>query len=508
MNLSLPYKKIIVEIICCLYILLFIYAAVSKLLDFENFRIQLAQSPLLSAYAVFVAPVIIAVELIIAFMFAFKPSRLFGMYGSFFLMVAFTAYIYIIINYSEFIPCSCGGILEKIGWTQHMIFNIVFAVLGIIALLLMEEESKRINRTVLYISFSICSAVGMMTILFLLSEYIIKKENNFTRRYLQHPIEQEKAFDLKFNSYYFAGFDKGKIYLGNYTAPLVISEIDTAFTAIQSTKIELDNLRHQFRSISLKVIPPSFYAYDGTVPVIYRGTLGNTVARTVSFEDVYFAQLQISDPDNFAFRAQSKKEQKNILGTLGLNSKPKVKLNYNLLEKQSDGIFDTDGMLLHDADNNQFIYSYYYRNEFFIMNSNLDLLKKLHTIDTISHAQVKSYKLSKGEHKLEAPPLMVNKKMAVHKQVLFVESNLMGKFESREIWNNASVIDMYQTNQQGYLGSFFIEHRGKNKMTQMLVTDKYIFVLSGNEILRYRLAQAITRNFKKGEAEKPHKSRH
>ncbi len=71
------------------------------------------------------------------------------------------------------------------------------------------------------------------------------------------------------------------------------------------------------------------------------------------------------------------------------------------------------------------------------------------------------------------------------------------------IWDNASVIDIYDTREQSYLGSFFIEHRGKKRLSQMLLTDDYLFVLSGREMLRYRLAQAITKHFKKGEAENP-----
>lgn len=52
-------------LICYLFIILFIYAAVSKLMDFENFQIQLAQSPLLSAYPGFVSYAVIIVEIVI-----------------------------------------------------------------------------------------------------------------------------------------------------------------------------------------------------------------------------------------------------------------------------------------------------------------------------------------------------------------------------------------------------------------------------------------------------------
>lgn len=45
---------LIQTLVCYLFIILFIYTAVSKLIDFENFQIQLTQSPLLSVYAEFI----------------------------------------------------------------------------------------------------------------------------------------------------------------------------------------------------------------------------------------------------------------------------------------------------------------------------------------------------------------------------------------------------------------------------------------------------------------------
>ncbi len=118
------YDPFIQTLICYLFIVLFIYAAVSKLMDFETFQIQLAQSPLLSAYAGFISYAVITVEIVIALLLCYKRWRLIGLYASFGLMIAFTVYIYLILNYSDFIPCSCGGILEKMGWKEHLIFKV------------------------------------------------------------------------------------------------------------------------------------------------------------------------------------------------------------------------------------------------------------------------------------------------------------------------------------------------------------------------------------------------
>ena len=507
-KLKPKHSRAIVQTVCYLYILLFVYTAISKLLDFENFRIQLAQSPLLSAYAGFIAPFIITAELFLVLLLCIKATRLSGLYSSFFLMIAFTVYIYIILNYSDFVPCSCGGIIEKLGWTKHMIFNIVFALLALLSVVLTEQEKgTRAGIVVLKSLLPSLLAAGLVVGLFLSSENIIKKENNFIRRFGQHPVRDEKVFDLRVNAYYFAGMAGGRIYLGNFTTPLVLTTIDTALTTMTSFKILPDNTEHPFRSIQVQVQPPFFYVYDGNVPVIYRGQTGGPVARTISFEDCYFSQLKVIDSVDFAFRGQSSKTRTNVLGRLSLHREPKVKLNEALLEKQVDGMFDTDGQLLCDDASGELIYIYTYRNEFLVMDNELTLLRKLHTIDTISRAQVKVHTLSDGKHKMEAPPLEVNKKSVVHNGVLFNESDLMGKFESREMWKQAVIIDMYRTDKQEYLGSFYIYHRGNNKMSRMLATDTHLYVLCGTEIVRYRFAQAVTSHFRTGEAENLNQSR-
>lgn len=499
---TLKLRQIIVPVVCYLYILLFIYAAVSKLLEFEDFRIQLAQSPLLSAYAGIIAPSVIAAELLLSMLLCFKATRLSGLYCSFFMMIAFTVYIYIILNYSDFVPCSCGGIIEKLSWTQHMVFNIAFALMALAAVSQTEKEKgTRVRIVVLKNLLPSLMAVGIVVGLFLSSEHIIKKENNFIRRFGQHPVSEEKAFDLGANSYYFAGVSDGLIYLGNYTAPLVLTTIDTSLTAITSFKIQPDNTDHPFRSIQVQVQPPWFYVYDGYVPVIYKGQMGYPYAHTISFEDCYFSQLLATDSTNFIFRAQSSKTKTQVLGRLSLHREPKIKLNETLLEKQVDGMFDTDGQLLRDDATGELVYIYTYRNEFLVMDDELNLLQKLHTIDTITRAQVKVYTLSDGSHKMDAPPLEVNKISVVHGGVLFNESDLMGKFESPKMWKQAAIIDMYRTDRQEYLGSFYIYNRGKNKMSRMLATDTHLYVLCGNEMVRYRFALMVTSCFRTGEAE-------
>jgi len=111
-------------------------------MDYENFRIQLAQSPLLSAFANWLSILVPALELIIAVLLVLKRTTLIGLFAGYTLMMMFTAYIYLTLNYSAFVPCSCGGILEKLGWIEHLWFNVAFVIMGIWAVLIFPNKSR------------------------------------------------------------------------------------------------------------------------------------------------------------------------------------------------------------------------------------------------------------------------------------------------------------------------------------------------------------------------------
>ncbi|RUT70269.1 hypothetical protein D0817_10640 [Flavobacterium cupreum] len=140
MKISISFKSTFVYLICLLFVSLFIYAAVSKILDYENFRVQLAQSPLLSAFARYVAWGVPAFEILISILLLSEKWRTVGLFSAFGLMVMFTTYIYIILNFSSFVPCSCGGVLEKMTWNQHLVFNLAFIILGGIAALVQSSN--------------------------------------------------------------------------------------------------------------------------------------------------------------------------------------------------------------------------------------------------------------------------------------------------------------------------------------------------------------------------------
>jgi len=135
-------KNYLVEIISSLFILLFVYTATSKFFDFRNFKYVLADSPLIGKMAPIVAWSIPMVELAIAVLLFFPRLRRAGLWSSLALMLLFTGYLGYMILFTKDRPCSCGGVIQKMSWNQHLIFNSVFILLAIIALWKDKKKSS------------------------------------------------------------------------------------------------------------------------------------------------------------------------------------------------------------------------------------------------------------------------------------------------------------------------------------------------------------------------------
>jgi uncharacterized membrane protein YphA (DoxX/SURF4 family) len=137
-------KKVnFLDIITVLFAVLFVYAAVSKLLAYDEFQAQIGQSPLLTNHVWWISWFIPFIEILVALMLFIPRLQLVALYASFSLMFMFTAYISFILTFSPFVPCSCGGILSSMGWTSHLIFNIAFTLLAIIGIFILNRKKKQ-----------------------------------------------------------------------------------------------------------------------------------------------------------------------------------------------------------------------------------------------------------------------------------------------------------------------------------------------------------------------------
>lgn len=139
-------KTIIVDSISILFVVVFVYAGSSKLIDHQKFIIELGKSPLLSPFSILISWTVPFLEIGIAVMLTVGQLQLKALYAALAMMSVFTIYIIFIMNFSPYIPCSCGGILRNMSWGQHLIFNTIFLFLSISGILISPLDKRTIAR--------------------------------------------------------------------------------------------------------------------------------------------------------------------------------------------------------------------------------------------------------------------------------------------------------------------------------------------------------------------------
>lgn len=115
-----------------LLMLLFIYTGFSKLFDYETTLEQMAKSPFIFELSGFVAWLLPVTEIIVSIGLYVKQLRVYAFHASVFLMSMFTVYVYTMLHYSYYLPCSCGGVLSTLDWNAHLWFNIAFLVIAVV----------------------------------------------------------------------------------------------------------------------------------------------------------------------------------------------------------------------------------------------------------------------------------------------------------------------------------------------------------------------------------------
>jgi hypothetical protein len=321
--------------------------------------------------------------------------------------------------------------------------------------------------------------------------------NKLTRRFPHSPIRQTAVSDLKLNSYYFAGSDISSIYLGNTTAPLVVTILSEDLIQKQVKMIDLNRKDLPFRGVKITVRHPYFFVTDGTVPCIFRGKTKNWKAYLVHQNGEYFGNALAIDSVTIAVTTYSKTTGNKILGVIELNKNGNTILNPEILQKQFDGVFDTDGQLLYSEGMQKIVYLYAYRNQYTITDKALRIKSRATTIDTITRAKLSITKDQKYQQRqLSKPPLFVNKNSSIYKNLLFVNSAVPGRFEDDRMWKRTSIIDVYDLSQKSYLLSFTIKDMDGRKVKSFIVYEDRLYALIGNKIIRYKIDSQIISKYR------------
>jgi putative oxidoreductase len=49
----------------------------------------------------------------------------------------------ILAHFFPYIPCSCGGVIRKLTWPQHLVLNLFYVALSVLGLILQRSQNLK-----------------------------------------------------------------------------------------------------------------------------------------------------------------------------------------------------------------------------------------------------------------------------------------------------------------------------------------------------------------------------
>lgn len=332
-----------------------------------------------------------------------------------------------------------------------------------------------------------CSLISLTTVafLFIRSEDLTHKMNSFRRIFPPHAFSEQRTIPIESAPYYIAGLTRHTAYLGSYTSPFKLLTINLQSGDVKDERLALarDSIIYRFKQFRVYLDSPTFYITDGVIPAIFKGDINSKVAKRYMYDSVSFSKIVPVSETSFVFRNISAEKGESVLGKLKARS-PHVDVRDSILKKQIDGQFCVDGIINYDDAAHRVVYLYYYRNQFVVMDTSLNVIYTGKTIDTVSQAKLKVVKTSKGLTDLGAPPLRVNKVGHTANGLLFVNSNLMGKNEKKEVFDQHAPLDIYDLENGTYRFSLYLEN---SKLQDFGVVDNKLVALFDSQLKVFKL---------------------
>jgi hypothetical protein len=126
-------KLILSELFALLLALLFTYTAVNKVYDWYGTQKSLYNQVFPNWVAETLLYSLPIIEIFIVITLMIRGYRRLGFILSIILMTVFSFYIFLVLmGVFSMVPCSCGGVIDAMGWEEHLVFNLVFLGMAVV----------------------------------------------------------------------------------------------------------------------------------------------------------------------------------------------------------------------------------------------------------------------------------------------------------------------------------------------------------------------------------------
>lgn len=288
---------------------------------------------------------------------------------------------------------------------------------------------------------------------------------------------------LPFNSYYIIGASNNTVYLGNWTNAfhMIILNTESLDSQHVSLRIKDVNKFKDIQTFKLKIDSPYFYLIHGTMPAIFRGEISKKIATPFIEGGEFFLDAEPINKSTFAIKSFNTKSESLELGKERFDS---TYFNYDVLEKQTEGIFSVDGILNIDRSNNKLVYTYKHRNQYIVMDTSLLIKYRSNTLDTFSRASIKVADIeSENSKMLTGLPKYINVLASADNNRLYIKSNILAKNENLKSFIEGSTLDVFDTDNHTYIHSINLYNHNNKPLSDFEISKNKIITIYDDNIL-------------------------
>lgn len=307
----------------------------------------------------------------------------------------------------------------------------------------------------------------------------------FTRNFVPFKISPGRILAIGSENMYIAGVKRSEVLLGSYAYKNKLLKVNLRNGDTTNIYVKAPKGLKIYRDVLFQIDSNRVFLVDGIKGQICIGS-SPKFNLTKFFNIPQFSTLLPLSNSSFIARSINEKKE-NVLLKHNLSSNKTI-VNADVLTKQIDGLFSTDGILFRVPASAKVLYLYYYTNEIMCLDTNLHLLYKSKTIDTISKAQLEILPINhENKITLASPPLFVNKFISCNKDYLFVNSGNKADNESMEDFTKMSVIDVYTITEGRYKFSFYLPKFREKKLNGFEVHGNTLVALFGPYLSTFKL---------------------
>lgn len=314
------------------------------------------------------------------------------------------------------------------------------------------------------------------------------RKNGFVRKFSLDAVRMERNIALKNKQYAFMDVTDDQIRLYEFKKPYQILTLSTDLKKTNKSTLPQTFKFHKVNGMnSASYIGTEKFVLVGRAAMAYKSTSLKNTLDSSRLDSLPFYQSEVISPNSFIFLSKFKYNKENRRKLVKANWDGKQLGDY-LLTKQFDGYLCNDGQFRYSKDSKLLVYLYYYRGGFVCLDTNLKVRYHANTIDTVRIANVQLKRIG-TKMILAVPPDVVNNKLCVSGNKIFIQSNLKADNEESAAFHASEVIDVYDLINGKYSFSFNLPLVEKQKLKEFSVHKNKLIAIYNNSLAIFRIPE-------------------